>query len=279
MSNDNQTVAQTPANNPTWEAAANPMIAEVGQFLQSRRKTFTTTFNLDVAAGVQMSKEPRTYTREQVIAFAVDVLNLCVERGDCKGMPAPSEMGATALGKYITARSTYNGVSKYISIKQLNSHRRVVRKERKAAGLAAAVAAGTHWYADGVFVRVKEGDAWVDSDTPAQFRSRKKAVSAYLRKTVGDDWSKQANKGELKDMALNHVRQGSLDAPTAQENRDAQSTGTPAPAPVAAQSTVSAKVKKADLVAQAVELGISKSVASKKTKADLVKLIAALNAL
>mgnify|MGYP003109060870 CR=1 FL=1 len=279
MSNDNQTVAQTPANNPTWEAAANPMIAEVGQFLQSRRKTFTCNFNLDVSTGVQMSKEPRTYTREQVIAFAVDVLNLCVERGDCKGMPTPSEMGASALGKYITARSTYNGVSKYISIKQLNSHRRVVRKERKAARLEQAQAEGKQWYADGVFTRVKVGNDWVDSDTPAMFPSRKKAVSAYLRKTVGDDWSKQSNKGELKDMALSHVRQGSLDAPTAQENRDAQSTGTPAPAPVAAQSTVSAKVKKADLVAQAVELGISKSVASKKTKADLVKLIAALNAL
>ena len=279
MSNDNQTVAQTPANNPTWEAAANPMIAEVGQFLQSRRKTFTTTFNLDVATGVQMSKEPRTYTREQVIAFAVDVLNLCVERGDCKGMPTPSEMGASALGKYITARSTYNGVSKYISIKQLNAHRRVVRKDRKAARLVQAQAEGKQWYADGVFTRVKEGNDWVDTDTPAMFPSRKKAVSAYLRKTVGDDWSKQSNKGELKDMALSHVRQGSLDAPTAQDNRDAQSTGTPAPAPVAAQSSVSASVKKADLVAQAVELGISKSVASKKTKADLVKLIAALNAL
>ena len=279
MSNDNQTVAQTPANNPTWEASANPMIAEVGQFLQSRRKTFTTTFNLDVATGVQMSKEPRTYTREQVIAFAVDVLNLCVERGDCKGMPTPSEMGASALGKYITARSTYNGVSKYISIKQLNAHRRVVRKDRKAARLAQAQAEGKQWYADGVFTRVKEGNDWVDTDTPAMFPSRKKAVSAYLRKTVGDDWSKQSNKGELKDMALSHVRQGSLDAPTAQDNRDAQSTGTPAPAPVAAQSSVSASVKKADLVAQAVELGISKSVASKKTKADLVKLIAALNAL
>ena len=277
MSNENVTVAQTTANNPTWEASANPMIAEVGQFLQSRRKTFTCNFNLDVAAGVQMSNEPRTYTREQVIAFAVDVLNLCVERGDCKGMPAPSEMGATALGKYITARSTYNGVSKYISIKQLNSHRRVVRKDRKAARLEQAQAEGKQWYADGVFTRVKVGNDWVDTDTPAMFPSRKKAVSAYLRKTVGDDWSKQANKGELKDMALSHVRQGSLDAPTAQENRDAQSTGTPAP--VAAQSSVSASVKKADLVAQAVELGISKTVATKKTKGDLVKLIAALKAL
>jgi hypothetical protein len=153
----------------------------------------------------------------------------------------------------------------------MSSVRFTAKRAYKQARLDNAVSAGTQWFADGVFVK--------DTDIPRPFVSRRKAVSAYLRSTVGDNWSTMPNKGELKDMALSHVRQGSLDAPTAQENRDAQSTGTPAPAPVAAQSTVSAKVKKADLVAQAVELGISKSVASKKTKADLVKLIAALNAL
>ena len=76
-------------------------------------------------------------------------------------------------------------------------------------------------------------------------------------------------------MALSHVRQGAVDAPTAQETRDAQAT----PAPVATQSTVSAKVTKAELVTQAVALGIDEASAKKMKKAKLASVIDALSSL
>jgi hypothetical protein len=164
-------------------------------------------------------------------------------------------------------------VSKLIVVKQLNQFRRTLKSARKAQRVADAVTAGTHWFADGVvFAETHER-----AGEHREFPSRKKAIGAYLRSTVGDNWSKQANKGELKDMALSHVRQGSLEAPTAQENRDAQATSTSAPAPVAKQSSVSSKVSKADLVKQVVALGIAKSSAQKMNKSKLTALVAALS--
>ena len=88
------------------------------------------------------------------------------------------------------------------------------------------------------------------------------------------------NKGELKDGALAHVRQGSVEAPTAQENRDAQAQAraTPqAPAPVATQSSV--KVTKAELVKQAQALGMSAKAAKSMRKDKLAQTIGALKAL
>ena len=268
MPNANQSnVAQT--QNATWESTATPMLKEVGTFLQSRKQSFTTAFNLDASQGVPMTKEPMTYTVAQVTAFAVDVLELCAERTDCKDMGEPSKMGRTALGKAFSATSVYSNVEKLIVVKQLNAFRRTLKSARKAARVAEAVAEGRQWYADGVVFDEKHELA----GQPKPFPSRRKAVSAYLRTNVDENWSTRANKGELKDMALSHVRQGAVDAPTAQETRDAQAT----PAPVASQSTVSAKVTKAELVTQAVKLGIAKSRASGMKKADLVATINALS--
>tara|TARA_Y100001938_G_scaffold10046_1_gene12395 strand:+ start:1226 stop:2041 length:816 start_codon:yes stop_codon:yes gene_type:complete len=269
MPNGNQpNVAQT-QNNPKWEVVATPMLKEVGTFLQSRKQSFTTSFNLDASQGVPMTNEPVTYTAAQVVAFAVDVLELCAERTDCKDMGEPSKMGRKALGKAFVAESVYSNVSKLIVVKQLNAFRRTLKSARKAQRVAEAVAEGRQWYADGVVFDEKHELA----GQPKPFPSRRKAVSGYLQMTVGMDWSKKANKGELKDMALSHVRQGAVDAPTAQETRDAQAT----PAPVASQSTVSAKVTKAELVTQAVALGIAKSRANGMKKADLVATINALS--
>ena len=273
MSNIQEPVAQSPAN-PKWEVVVTPALKEVGAFLQSRKKTFTTTLTLDASQGVPLSKESVTYSLADVTAFAVDVLELCAERADCKDMGEPSKMGRQALGKAFVAESVYSNVSKLIVVKQLNQFRRTLKSARKAERVAAAVAEGKHWFADGVvFAETHETRAGEHREFP----SRKKAVSAYLRSTVGDNWSKQANKGELKDMALSHVRQGSLEAPTAQENRDAAATTTAAPAPVAAQSSVSSKVSKADLVKQAVALGITQAAAKKMNKTKLTALVGALS--
>lgn len=264
MPNANQSnVAQT--QNATWESTATPMLKEVGTFLQSRKQSFTTSFNLDASQGVPMTKEPMTYTVAQVTAFAVDVLELCAERTDCKDMGEPSKMGRKALGKAFSATSVYSNVEKLIVVKQLNAFRRTLKSARKAARVAEAVAEGRQWFADGVFIK--------DTTELKPFPSRRKAVSAYLRTNVDENWSTRANKGELKDMALSHVRQGAVDAPTAQETRDAQAT----PAPVASQSTVSAKVTKAELVEQAVKLGIAQTRAKGMKKADLVATINALS--
>jgi len=267
MQNANQSnVAQT--QNATWESTATPMLKEVGAFLQSRKQSFTTAFNLDASQGVPMTKEPMTYTVAQVTAFAVDVLELCAERTDCKDMGEPSKMGRTALGKAFSATSVYSNVEKLIVVKQLNAFRRTLKSARKAQRVAEAVAEGKQWFADGVFIK--------DTTELKPFPSRRKAVSAYLRTNVDEEWSTRANKGELKDMALSHVRQGAVDAPTAAETRAAAS---PAPAPVATQSTVSAKVTKAELVVQAVALGIDEASAKKMKKAKLASVIDALSSL
>jgi len=272
MSNMQNPVAQSPAN-PKWEVVVTPALKEVGAFLQSRKTTLTSTFVLDASQGVPLSKESVTYSLADVTAFAVDVLELCADRHDCKDMGEPSKMGRKALGKAFVAESVYSNVSKLIVVKQLNQFRRTLKSARKAQRVADAVTAGTHWFADGVvFAETHER-----AGEHREFPSRKKAIGAYLRSTVGDNWSKQANKGELKDMALSHVRQGSLEAPTAQENRDAQATSTSAPAPVAKQSSVSSKVSKADLVKQVVALGIAKSSAQKMNKSKLTALVAALS--
>tara|TARA_Y100001937_G_scaffold118064_1_gene172024 strand:- start:121 stop:867 length:747 start_codon:yes stop_codon:yes gene_type:complete len=248
------------------------MLKEVGTFLQSRKQSFTTSFNLDASQGVPMTEEPVTYTAAQVTAFAVDVLELCADRTDCKDMGEPSKMGRKALGKAFSATSVYSNVEKLIVVKQLNAFRRTLKSARKAARVAEAVANGTQWYADGV-VHPENHEL---AGQPKPFPSRRKARSAYLQMTVGKDWSKQANAAQLKVDALAFVRQGAVDAPTAAETRAAAS---PAPAPVATQSTVSAKVTKAELVTQAVALGIAKAQAQKMKKAKLASVIDALNAL
>jgi len=268
MPNANRTnVAQT--QNATWESTATPMLKEVGTFLQSRKQSFITAFNLDASQGVPMTEQPMTYTLAEVTTFAVDVLELCADRTDCKDMGEPSKMGRKALGKAFVATSVYSNKEKLIVVKQLNAFRRTLKSARKAQRVAEAVAGGKQWYADGVFVK--------DTTELKPFPSRRKAVSAYLRTNVDENWSTRANKGELKDMALSHVRQGATDAPTAQDTRDAQATSTPAP--VATQSTVSAKVTKAELVEQAVALGIDKASAKKMKKAKLASVIDALSAL
>ena len=270
MPNANQSnVAQT--QNATWESTATPMLKEVGTFLQSRKQSFTTSFNLDASQGVPMTKEPMTYTVAQVTAFAVDVLELCADRTDCKDMGEPSKMGRTALGKAFSATSVYANKEKLIVVKQLNAFRRTLKSARKAQRVAEAVAEGRQWYADGVAFEEKHELAV----HLRPFPRRRNAVSSCVLLDVDEHWSTRANKGELKDMALSHVRQGAVDAPTAQETRDAQAT----PAPVATQSTVSAKVTKAELVDQAVALGIDKASAKKMKKAKLASVIDALSAL
>ena len=218
------------------------------------------------------TNEPVTYKRDAVVEGARVALTHMVGRKDTKGMTPPAEMGDRNMAKWLDATSTHSGKSKRICLKAMSSVRFTAKRAYKQARLDNAVSAGTHWFADGVFVK--------DTDTPRPFVSRRKAVSAYLRSTVGDNWSTMPNKGELKDGALAHVRQGSVEAPSAQENRDAQAQAraTPqAPAPVATQSSV--KVTKAELVKQAQALGITAKAAKAMRKDKLAKTIGALKAL
>lgn len=274
MSNNmNTTPSPTPTTTATWGEQATALVPRIATYIRGKStKDFTCNFVL--ADGMNISAEPLTYTRDQVNAFAVDVLDLASPRKDCKDMPEPSSLGKVALAKFFEAKSTHDKVSKFIVIKTLNAYRRELKIARKATRLNAAVTAGTNWFADGVVYR----DTHELAGQPRPLVSRRKAVSAYLQLTVGKDWSKQANKGALKDSALAHVRQGSLDAPTAQDNRDAQAAlrAPVAPAPVAAVKSTKAKVSKADLVKQAVALGMTKTKAQKMNMARLEATIAVL---
>jgi predicted thioesterase len=265
MSNTSRTEAITPNTTPSWAAQADPCFTEVSTFLRSKRKTLTLSFNLDVEAGMPTTSEPVKYTRAQVLAFAQELLTHSAHRKDMSQLPEDcTELGAAAVAKFLDAKSTHANKSVRIVIRVMKGIRRQVKIDRRAARLSTAVSAGTHWFADGV----------VDKDgNPRTFVSRRKAVSAYLRHTVGDDWSTKANKASLKDGALAFVRQGAVDASSAQDTRDA---ATPAPAPVATQSSVSAKVTKADLVKQAQALGMTAKAANKMKKAHLAALITAM---
>lgn len=269
MSNTNPIEAQPANTTPSWVSLAEPMFTEVSTFLRSKRKSLTLSFNLDVEAGIPTTDEPVTYTRAQVLSFAQELLTHSAHRKDMSQLPEDtSELGAVAVAKFLDAKSTHGGKSVRIVMRVSKAIRRQVKSDRKAARLAAATAEGKHWFADGV----------VDKDgNPRTFVSRRKAVSAYLRSTVGDDWSKQANKAALKDGALAFVRQGAVDASTAQETRDAATPATPAP--VAAQSSVSAKVTKADLVKRAKALGMTAAAANKMKKAKLAAYVSALESI
>lgn len=269
----NPTPSPTPTTTATWGEQATAVVPRIATYLRGKStKDFTCNFVL--ADGMNTSPTPLTYTRAQVTAFAVDVLDLAAERKDCKDMPTPSSMGKVALAKFFEAKSTHDKVTKHIVVKTLNAYRRQLKMARKATRLNEAVAAGTNWFADGVVYK----DTHELAGQPRPLVSRRKAVSAYLQMTVGADWSKQANKGALKDSALAFVRQGAVDAPTAQDNRDAQAAlrAPVAPAPVAAVKSTKAKVSKADLVKQAVALGMTKTKAQKMNMARLEATIAVL---
>lgn len=274
MSNNmNPTPSPTPTTTATWGEQATAVVPRIATYLRGKStKDFTCNFVL--ADGMNISAEPLSYSRAQVTAFAVDVLDLAADRKDCKDMPTPSSMGKVALAKFFEAKSTHDKVSKHIVIKTLNAYRRQLKMARKATRLNAAVDEGKHWFADGVVY----ADTHELAGQPRPCVSRRKAVSAYLQLTVGADWSKQSNKGALKDSALAFVRQGATDAPTAQDTRDAQAAlrAPVAPAPVAAVKSTKAKVSKADLVKQAVALGLSKTKASKMNMARLEATIAVL---
>jgi len=265
MSNTSRTEAQPANTTPSWVSLAEPCFTEVSTFLRSKRKTLTLSFNLDVEAGMPTTEEPVKYKRAQVLAFAQEVLSHAAHRKDMSTLPDDTtELGAVAVAKFLDAKSTHANKSVRIVIRVMKGIRRQVKIDRRAARLSTAVSAGTHWFADGV----------VDKDgNPRTFVSRRKAVSAYLRHTVGDDWSTKANKASLKDGALAFVRQGAVDASSAQDARDAT---TPAPAPVASVKSTPAKVSKADLVKQAQALGMSATAANKMKKAKLAALVTAM---
>jgi len=260
----------------TWGEQATALVPRIATYIRGKStKDFTCNFVL--ADGMNISPTPLTYTRDQVNAFAVDVLDLAAERKDCKDMPTPSSMGKVALAKFFEAKSTHDKVTKHIVVKTLNAYRRQLKMARKATRLNAAVDEGKHWFADGVVY----ADNHELAGQPRPCVSRRKAVSAYLQMTVGKDWSQRSNKGALKDSALAFVRQGAVDAPTAQDTRDAQAAlrapvAPVAPAPVAAVKSTKAKVSKADLVKQAVALGMTKTRAQKMNMTRLEATIAVL---
>lgn len=265
MSNTNPIEAQPANTTPSWVSLAEPMFTEVSKFLRSRKQSLTLSFNLDVEAGIPTTDEPVTYTRAQVLSFAQELLTHSADRPNMSHLPEDcTELGDKAVAKFLDAKSTHSGKSVRIVMRVCKAIRRQVRSDRKAARLAAVTAEGKHWFADGVVD--KEGN-------PRTFPSRRKARSAYLQMTVGKDWSKQANAAQLKVDALAFVRQGAVDAQTAAETRAAAS---PAPAPVATQSSVSAKVTKADLVKRAQALGMTAAAANKMKKAKLAALVTAM---
>ena len=271
-----------PTTNPTWEQTATHALAEVSTFLRSRKKSLTINMDLAIGKGFSILPEAVTYTLAQVQEFAVDICEMMSTRKDCSSMPVPSEMGRIALAKYLTAASTYSGISKPIAIRVISSFRWSMKRTNRANRLAEKVAAGEHWFADDVRPSVKNADGvWVmATDGPLRsFVSRRKAINGWIavNHPAKADWHKAADKDTWKSTGLSHVRQGSIDAPTAAETRAAQDAARASPAPVAAQSSVSAKVSKADLVEQAVALGFKKSAAQKMTKDVLQATITALN--
>ena len=278
MSNDVSPTLAPPVTAPTWEVSATHAMKDVSTFLRSKRQSLIISHDLSAGLGFPTSA-PVKYTRDQVTAFVVDVLEMCAERKDCNTMPDPASMGAGALAKHLSATKTHDGKTLPISVRQLKAFRRVLKNANRAAKLNAAVSAGTNWFADGVVYGPKHELA----GEPRPCVSRRKAVSAYNQLTHGMDWSKMANMGELKTIALSFVRQGATDAPSAQDGRDAAAALRPAPvapvAPVAAVKSAPAKVSKADLVKQAVALGLPASAAKSMTVVKLSATIGALSSL
>ena len=277
MSNDVTPPLAPPVTAPTWEASATHAMKDVSTFLRSRRQSLIVSHDLTAGLGFPTSA-PVKYTRDQVTAFVVDVLELCADRKDCDTMPDPASMGDAALAKHLSAKKTHDGKTLPISVRQLKAFRRTLKTANKAARLGAAIAAGTNWFADGVVYGPKHELA----GEPRPCVSRRKAVSAYNQLTHGMDWSKMSNKDELKSIALAFVRQGAVDAPTAQDGRDAAAALRPAPvapAPVAAVKSAPAKVSKADLVKQAVALGLPAAAAKSMNMVRLTATIGALRSL
>ena len=284
MSNDTAPTPATPATKPTWEASATHALAEVSTFLQTRKQSLTISADLTPSKGFGILSDAVKYTLAQVQEFAVDICEMMQPRKDCSTMPVASEMGRIALGKWLAVSSTYSGTSKPIAIRVISSFRWSMKRTNRAARLTAAESAGTNWFADGVRPSVKAADgSWtMATDGPLRsFVSRRKAVNGWVAANhpAKADWHKAADKDTWKSNGLAHVRQGSVDAPTAQATRDAADAAraSPAPAPVAAQSSVSANVSKADLVKQAVALGLPASAAKSMTKAKLSATIGALS--
>ena len=276
MSNDVTPTPAPPVTALTWEASATHAVKDVSTFLRSQRKSLVISHDLTAGLGFPMSA-PVKYTRDQVTAFAVDVLEMCAERKDCNTMPDPAKQGAAALAKHLSANKTHAGKTLPICVRQLKAFRRALKMSRKAGRLSTAVAAGTNYFADGVDYAATHELA----GEPRPCVSRRKAVSAYLQMTVGMDWSKRADKDALKSSALAFVRQGATDAPSAQDVRDAAAALRPvaAPAPVAAVKSAPAKVSKADLVKQAVALGLPAAAAKSMTMVRLSATIGALSSL
>ena len=277
MSNDVTPTLAPPVTALTWEASATQAMKDVSTFLRSKRQSISISHDLTAGLGFPMSA-PVKYSRADVTAFAVDVLELCADRKDCNTMPEPATLGAVALAKYLSGEKTHEGKTLPISVRQLKAFRRALKTAKKAARLSAAVSAGTNWFADGVVYAATHALA----GEPRPCVSRRKAVSAYNQLTHGMDWSKMANKDELKSIALSFVRQGATDAPSAQDGRDAAAALRPAVvpvAPVAAVKSAPAKVSKADLVDQAVAVGLPRAAAKSMTVAKLTATIGALSSL
>ena len=151
MSNDSKPQAIPANTNPSWASLAEPMFSEVSTFLRSRKQSLTLSFNLDVEAGIPTTDEPVTYTRAQVLSFAQELLTHSAHRKDMSQLPEDcTELGATAVAKFIDAKSTHGGKSVRIVLRVSKGIRRQVKSDRKAARLATATAEGKHWFADGV---------------------------------------------------------------------------------------------------------------------------------
>jgi hypothetical protein len=271
MSNDVTPPLAPPVTAPTWEASATHAMKDVSTFLRSQRKSLIISHDLTAGLGFPTSA-PVKYTRDQVTAFVVDVLELCADRKDCDTMPDPASMGNAALAKHLSATKTHAGKTLPISVRQLKQFRRALKTAYKAGRLADATSAGTNWFADGV--TDKNGE-------PRSFVSRRKAVSAWIRTNnpLAGEWHTGADAGSWKTNALSFVRQGAVDASTAQDARDAADALRPAPvapAPVAAVKSAPAKVSKADLVKQAVALGLPAAAAKSM---NMVRLTATIGAL
>ena len=284
MDTQTQTDMNTDGLALTWAQRVDPVMGQVSTFLRSKQQSLT--IEADITGEVwDTCEDAKTYTRADVQNGAMNAIDHTVGRKDTshkdksgKLVPLNTDgLGDLALAKHLDATSTHSGKTKRICIKAMSSVRWAAKSAYKQARLATAVGDGKQWFADGVMVK--------DTDTPRPFVSRRKAVSAYLRATVGDNWSTMPNKGELKDGALAHVRQGAIEAPTAQENRDAQAqvraqpSGKATPAPVATQTKGTAQVTKAQLVEQAVALGLTKASANKMRKAKLQATVSALQSL
>ena len=279
MSNITNTTAagENPTDQPQgWSTLVQEEFRSMANFIGTRKATYTTDWNLHTYGcpenNYDCADKPFTYTRADMKLHIIRILTTAKDTGRkyLADMPVGPNMGAKAMALWLTATNTHQGKTKLCVSKGLYQAHKDNQTAFRQAKMDTAMSAGTQWYAQGVFEQVKNAKGeWVNTDKPRAFVSRKKAVNRHVSENFTGEgaWHLHPDKKLMQANSLQFVSQGAP-APSKAKATKAKPT---------VQSKVTAKGSKADLVKQAVALGLPANAAKSMTKAKLSATIGALS--